>query len=88
VSTLSDALSALKTVFLLEERVSSQSRKVEKLADVVADIDRRLARLEGQMQGFVAGATAFSGSGAAGGGRRVIVNSEPGTLASPNGEGN
>jgi len=62
VSALSDALAALKTVFLLEERVSSQARKVEKLADQVADMDRRLARLEGQIQGFVAGASAF-GSG-------------------------
>jgi uncharacterized coiled-coil protein SlyX len=85
VSTLSEALSALKTVFLLEERVSSQARKVEKLADLVMDIDRRLAKLEGQMQGFVAGATAFSGGGSVGGGHRVIAHSEPGKLPSPNG---
>jgi len=61
VSALSDALAALKTVFLLEERITSQARKVEKLADQVAEMDRRLARMEGQMQGFVAGAAAFTG---------------------------
>ena len=63
MSALTDALAALKTVFLLEERVTSQARKVEKLADQVAEMDRRLARLEGQVHGFVAGATAFAGGG-------------------------
>ena len=40
MSALSDALAALKTVFLLEERVTSQAKKVEKLADLVAEMDR------------------------------------------------
>ncbi|MDR3517389.1 MAG: hypothetical protein P4M00_16390 [Azospirillaceae bacterium] len=87
MSTLSDALSALKTAFLLEERVSSQARKVEKLADMVGDIDRRLAKMEGQMQGFVAAATAFSGGGATGLGHRIIGNPGPEKLPSPKGAG-
>ena len=62
MSALSDALAALKTVFLLEERVTAQARMVERLADHVAEMDRRLARMEGQMQGFVAGAAAFGGA--------------------------
>jgi uncharacterized coiled-coil protein SlyX len=62
LSALSDALAALKTVFLLEERITSQARKVERLADQVAEMDRRLARMEGQMQGFIAGAAAFASS--------------------------
>ena len=78
MSALSDALAALKTVFLLEERVTSQARKVEKLADQVAEMDRRLARLEGQMQGFVAGAAAFGGSP-----RHSDGGTEPAMLAGP-----
>jgi phage shock protein A len=59
LSALSDALAALKNIYLLEERVTSQARKVERLADQVAEMERRLARMEGQMQGFLAGATAL-----------------------------
>lgn len=39
--------------------MTSQARKVERLADQVAEMERRLARMDGQMQGFLAGATAL-----------------------------
>ncbi len=78
MSAVTDALATLKTVFLLEERVTTQARKVERLADQVAEIDRRLARLEGQMQGFVAGAAAFGA-----GPRHPDSGTSPTLLAGP-----
>jgi hypothetical protein len=59
VSAVGDALKALKTAMLLEERISSQARKVEQLALSVVEIDKRLAALEGRMEGFLAAASAF-----------------------------
>jgi hypothetical protein len=48
---------------LLEERITSQSKKREQLAVNVVEMDKRLAQLEGRMEGFLAAASAF-GSGA------------------------
>jgi hypothetical protein len=59
VSAVGDALKALKTAMLLEERISSQAKKVEQLALSVVEIDKRLAALEGRMEGFMAAASAF-----------------------------
>ncbi|MGO9673534.1 MAG: hypothetical protein ACLPSF_05110 [Methylocella sp.] len=59
MSAVGDALKALKTAILLEERISSQARKVEQLALSVVEIDKRLAALEGRMEGFLAAASAF-----------------------------
>jgi hypothetical protein len=61
VSAVGDALKALKTAMLLEERISSQAKKVEQLALSVVEIDKRLAALEGRMEGFMAAASAFGG---------------------------
>ena len=61
MSAVGDALKALKTAMLLEERISSQARKVEQLALSVVEIDKRLAALEGRMEGFMAAASAFGG---------------------------
>jgi hypothetical protein len=61
VSAIGDALKALKTAILLDERISSQARKVEQLALSVVEIDKRLAALEGRMEGFLAAASAFGG---------------------------
>ena len=61
MSAVGDALKALKTAMLLEERISSQARKVEQLALSVVEIDKRLAALEGRMEGFLAAASAFGG---------------------------
>lgn len=61
MSAVGDALKALKTAILLEERLSAQARKVEQLALNVVEMDKRLAALEGRMEGFLAGATAFAG---------------------------
>jgi hypothetical protein len=63
VSAISDALKAIKKAILLEERISSQSKKLEQLALNVVDMDKRLAALEGRMEGFLAAASAFSGVG-------------------------
>ncbi len=59
MSAVGDALKALKTAMLLEERISSQAKKVEQLALSVVEIDKRLAALEGRMEGFMAAASAF-----------------------------
>ena len=61
MSAISDALKALKTAILLEERISGQARKVEQLALSVVEMDKRLAALEGRMEGFLAAASAFGG---------------------------
>lgn len=61
MSAVGDALKALKTAMLLEERISGQARKVEQLALSVVEIDKRLAALEGRMEGFLAAASAFGG---------------------------
>jgi hypothetical protein len=63
VSGLGDALKAIKKTILLEERITSQSKKLEQLALAVVEMDKRLAALEGRMEGFLAAASAF-GSGA------------------------
>jgi hypothetical protein len=62
VSGIADALKAIKKAILLEERITSQSQKLEQLALNVVEMDKRLAALEGRMEGFLAAASAF-GSG-------------------------
>jgi uncharacterized coiled-coil protein SlyX len=59
VSTLGDALAAIKRVLLLEERIASQGKKLEQLAAAVVEMERRLAMAEGRMDGFLAAAAAF-----------------------------
>jgi hypothetical protein len=59
VSAIGDALKALRAAILLEERITSQSKKVEQLALNVVEMDKRLAALEGRMEGFLAAASAF-----------------------------
>ena len=63
MSAVSDALKAIKKVILLEERLTSQSKKVEQLALHLIDIDKRLAALEGRMEGFLAAASVFGAAG-------------------------
>ncbi|HWK46209.1 MAG TPA: hypothetical protein VNT30_15920 [Stellaceae bacterium] len=46
MSTLSDALGAIKAIILIEERVKSQTTKLEKLSEAMIDLDRRLVRVE------------------------------------------
>ena len=65
MSALGEALAALKKVILLEDRISSQGKKIEQLAMIVVDIDKRLAAMEGRMEGFMAAASAFGGVRAA-----------------------
>jgi hypothetical protein len=61
VSAVGDALKAIKKAILLEERISSQSKKLEELAGIVVEMDKRLTRLEGRMEGFFAAASALRG---------------------------
>jgi hypothetical protein len=46
MSTLSDALAAIKSIILIEERLQSQGAKQEKLSEQIVDLDRRLVRIE------------------------------------------
>ncbi len=62
MSTVGDALKALKEAILLEERISSQGKKLEELAGIVVEMDKRLTRLEGRMEGFFAAASALRGA--------------------------
>ena len=82
MSLLRDAVAAMKTVLLLEERIASQSKKLEQLANRMVDLERRLAMTEGRMEGFLAGASAFA-SGGTGGGAKVIDAGQPATAALP-----
>ncbi|HET6379107.1 MAG TPA: hypothetical protein VFG05_12500 [Methylocella sp.] len=59
MSGIGDALKAIKKAILLEERITSQSRKLEELAQNVVEMDKRLSALEGRMEGFLAAASAF-----------------------------
>jgi hypothetical protein len=61
VSGIGDALKAVRKAILLEERITSQSKKLEQLAQNVVEMDKRLAALEGRMDGFFAAASAFGG---------------------------
>ena len=63
MSGITDALRAIKKAILLEERISSQGKKLEQLAENVVEMDKRLTLLEGRMDGFFSAATAF-GAGA------------------------
>jgi hypothetical protein len=63
VSAIREALKAIKKAILLEQRITSQSKKLEQLALNVVEMDKRLAALEGRMEGLLAAASAF-GSGA------------------------
>jgi hypothetical protein len=46
MSAFGDALGAIKSIVLIEERVASQAAKLEKLAEAVVELDRRLIRIE------------------------------------------
>ncbi len=58
MSTVGDALNAIRSVLMLQERIASLGREVEeqgsrlsKLADAHADLRDRVARLEGVIDG-------------------------------------
>lgn len=63
MSGIGDALKAVRQAILLEERITSQSKKLEQLALSVVEMDKRLSALEGRMDGFLAAASAFSAGG-------------------------
>jgi archaellum component FlaC len=59
MGTVSDILAGIKQVILLQENVDRLRRDVEVLArdvgrirDYAGDIDRRVARIEGVMEGY------------------------------------
>ena len=59
MSAVGDALKAIKKAILLEERITSQSKKLEQLTLNIVEMDKRLAALEGKMEGFLVAAAAF-----------------------------
>jgi hypothetical protein len=46
MTALGDALSAIKSIILIEERVKNQTAKLEKVAELLVEMDRRLVRVE------------------------------------------
>ncbi len=46
MSLLGDALNAIRSIILIEERVKSQGAKLEKLVELFTAMDRRLVRVE------------------------------------------
>lgn len=46
MSVYSDAMAAIRSMILLEERVKSQSQRMERLADELAAVKERVIRLE------------------------------------------
>ena len=59
MSSLGDAFAALKNVMLLHERIEAVQKDVERLSDdlkglnrYAVEIDRRVARIEGVMEGY------------------------------------
>ena len=65
MSSLGDAFAALKNVMLLHERLEGVQKDVERLSDDVkglgryaVEIDRRVARIEGVMEGYERASTA------------------------------
>jgi hypothetical protein len=46
MSTLGDALNAIKSIILIEERVKTQGAKLDKLSESLVAMDRRLVRVE------------------------------------------
>ena len=46
MTALGDALSAIKSIILIEERVKGQGAKLEKVAELLVEMDRRLVRVE------------------------------------------
>jgi hypothetical protein len=67
VSALSDAFAALKNVMLLQERLEGVQKGVDRLgADLrdlnryAVEIDKRVARIEGVMEGYQRASTAPS----------------------------
>jgi hypothetical protein len=46
VSALGDAMKALRSLILIEERVASQARRLELVAEQVIALDKRMVRVE------------------------------------------
>jgi hypothetical protein len=46
MSLYGDAIAAIRSIILIEDRVQAQSRKVEKLGDEVVALRERVVRLE------------------------------------------
>ncbi len=55
MSLYGDAVAAIKSIILIDERVQSQSRKVEKLADEVLALRERVVRLEAVIEVLLQG---------------------------------
>jgi hypothetical protein len=60
MSSLGDAVNAIKSIILIEERIKVQGAKLDRLSDAVIDIDRRLVRLEATLDIVLRRATSTS----------------------------
>jgi hypothetical protein len=50
MSLYGDAVAAIRSIILIDERVQAQARKIDKLADEVVTLKERLIRLEAIME--------------------------------------
>jgi hypothetical protein len=50
VSWTRDALTAIKRMVLIEDRIASLSKQAEQLMEVCKDLDRRLLRIEAKFE--------------------------------------
>lgn len=50
MSGLGEVLASIKSIILIEERVKTQSARLERLAELVSDLDRRVVRIETAME--------------------------------------
>lgn len=50
MSLMGQTLSALRKIVLIDERITVLNTQLQALTEKVADMDRRLARLEGKME--------------------------------------
>ena len=73
MSLYGDAIAAIRSVILIDERVQAQARKVDKLADEVLSLRERVVRLEAVIE-VLLHATAPR---AAGRGRPAIADERP-----------
>ena len=55
MSVLGEALASIKSIVLIEEWVKSQSARLERLAELVPDLDRRVVRIETAMELAIGG---------------------------------
>jgi hypothetical protein len=59
MSVIGEALASIKSIILIEERVKTQSARLERLTELVSDLDRRVVRIETAMELAIGGRPAL-----------------------------